>query len=382
MSISSDEKHFQLILPEETTDISLPNSLEDDMATNIDVSLAALSDKNRKEYEATLAMWSIYCKSNNNADHNFELKLVITFLTNNSWSFNTKRTRLSHIRKYAQILSVSDKDNSFNWQYNYERLKILKPSALGENTTVASKTALTNNQAYKVFDAIDGNSNKDTRDRSIMALMLLCGLRASEVISLKWDNIHYNNASIFIHLGKGNKSANIPMLGDTRYLLLEWQAKQSDSGIYDYVVCSISRGDTCGKPHKTTTRIISTLCKTISDRTGFIFRPHDTRRTMITTLLNNGANVHDVQKIARHSNGETTLRYAQQKDARELGSTLNDKMSYGDVMGAQKHTENGRYWECSLGHNFTAVNPTKCPICGITDISHQISMFDDYDIKK
>ncbi|MCD4685054.1 MAG: tyrosine-type recombinase/integrase, partial [Anaerolineae bacterium] len=46
------------------------------------------------------------------------------------------------------------------------------------------------------------------------------------------------------------------------------------------------------------------------------FSPHDARRTLITELLANGTPLADAQAQAGHSQGSTTLRYAQAADAR------------------------------------------------------------------
>lgn len=56
--------------------------------------------------------------------------------------------------------------------------------------------------------------------------------------------------------------------------------------------------------------------------------PHDARRTVITNLLNNGASVSDVQFVAGHANPQTTLNYAQVKDANEVAGRIRKKLGY------------------------------------------------------
>ncbi len=48
-----------------------------------------------------------------------------------------------------------------------------------------------------------------------------------------------------------------------------------------------------------------------------IFSPHDARCTLITELLRTGTPLADAQAQAGHSQGQTTLHYAQAADARQ-----------------------------------------------------------------
>jgi len=53
-----------------------------------------------------------------------------------------------------------------------------------------------------------GYTRKGARDRAIILLMLLCGLRAEEVCSLTWGDIGQSRATI---LGKGNKKRSVDL---------------------------------------------------------------------------------------------------------------------------------------------------------------------------
>lgn len=370
-------KELALLNASNSPDTELSLDFIQVLAENIEVALSTLSDKNRKQYESTLSMWSDYNTPTHDYDHDFDLIRVRNFLTNPDWSFNTRKTRLAHLRKYAEILALSDKDNLYNFGYNYGRLNLLKPKSLGGKKSVIKHKALTNKQVYTVFDSLVTDNNSDTRNRAILGLMLLAGLRSNEIVNLLWEDVDIKGKLIFVRDGKGNKSAHIPMLGDLHIILRLWQEKQRLSGDYDYVVCIVWRSDALGRNKKCTTRVIQVLTDKISDRTGVHFNPHDTRRTAITALISSGASVAEVRDFARHSSGETTLRYAQKSIASTLGRKLRDKLKYGDVLGVFEHPENTRYWECISGHGFHATNPKTCPKCGSDRLSHQESMFDD-----
>lgn len=312
--------------------------------TNIRISLGALSAKNRKEYQKTFEFWTTFCVSQNHDKHDFELGMVEKFLTDNSWSFNTRKTRLAHLRKYAEILAASDSDNALGFGFNFGRLGLLKPKALGGKKVVNDGKALTRRQVYKLFDAWHGNKNKNIRNRAILGLMILSGLRSSEVVSLKWTDIDYDNYRIFIRDGKGEKSEYVPILGDLAYLLQEWHIAQGANGFYEYICSQIYRSDKISDDKKCTTRIVSTIISDTTMLVDFTFKPHDTRRTAITLMLDDGASVADTQHFARHSSGETTLIYAKKSTVTSLSHKLNDVIKFGDVMGSKNHTKNGRVW--------------------------------------
>lgn len=365
------------IIPTNPNPLNLPNSFLSDFQENIFLGLSSLNDKNEEEYKSTYRMWSGFSWSIHNNPANLDPIHVFDYLTDNSWSFSTRSVRLAHLRKYAEIIALTDNDNEHGYASNWERLKLIKPKALGGEKNVLEKTILSRRQIYTVFDAWQGESNKNTRNRAILGLMLLAGLRSSEIISLRWKDIDFKKGTIFISEGKGGKSAHIPTLADLPKLLSEWNTVQNATDNYDFVCVHIFRSDKIANNSPVSTYTISKLCKDTQFLTGIKFNPHDARRTAITELLSNGATLPETRDFARHASGQTTMLYAAPSDATTLGKSLADKLSYGDVLGATGHSEKGRYWECGFNHSFFAHEPEKCPICGNVELTHQISMFDD-----
>lgn len=356
--------------------VALHEGFQKTLTENIEVALGGLSPKNRKEYEATLRMWSDFAHEQGLDQLNFDLICVKSFLTENAWSHNTRKVRLAHLRKFAELLALADDDNRYGYQSSFGRLALLKPKALGGKKVVHKSKELRHKEIYRVFDSYAGDSNKEKRNRAILGLMFLAGLRASEIVALKWENVDFDNRTLFIFEGKGEKSAHIPMLGDLYRILHEWLCCSDDNQATTYVICWITRGDNLRGVKKLSTKIINNLTKEIAEKTGISFRPHDARRTIIGELIRQGASIAEARDFARHSSGETTLRYAKKHDASKLGSRLYQKLKYGDVLGDMKADEQARYWECGNKHKFHAINPIECPKCYDTNLSFQTSLFD------
>lgn len=343
---------------------------------NITIALETLSYKNEREYKATYTMWQEYNLFNGNSSLNFDLVLVKNFLTDNNWSFNTRKTRLAHLRKYSELLALSDKNNEYNFAYNFSRFKLLKPKTLGGSKNVATKHILSPREVFAIFDSVVGDSNKNTRNRALLGLLVIAGLRASEVVNLKWKHIDYKPKTLFVFEGKGEKSANVPMLGSLPYFLKQWQIQQAKHGQYEYVCSEVFRSDKIATDKLCTTRIINSLCKKVTKETGITIKPHDLRRTAITSLLDGGASVPQTRDFARHESGETTLIYAAKNDAVALRHTLHNKMEYADVYGDVQPSDNTRSFECDCGHIFVSIDGELCPKCLSENISHQTNMFD------
>ncbi len=368
-------KNSELLITKDDVDLSDADFRR--FGENTLTAMRSLSDKNSYEYMRTLRYWQDFCKPLNIHALDFDLPSVEKFLTENTWSHNTRRTRLAHLKKFSSILAASDTNTDSLYKLNHIRLGFIKSKNLGGEKQVLKTRSLTHRDIFALFAATDDISNTGTRDKAILGLMILGGLRACEIVSLKWEHIEWKTDKLFIHEGKGEKSEFVPMLGDLPILLARWSRLQSDGFSYQYVVSSIDRHDNISKDKLCTTRVISSLCSKLSKITNIEFKPHDTRRTAITLLLRDGADISNVKAFARHKNEATTLHYAKPLAAEKLGRKLNDVIKFGNVLPVENSDLDARYFECGFGHSFRAQNPTECPKCGSVDLSHQITMFDD-----
>lgn len=141
------------------------------------------------------------------------------------------------------------------------------------------------------------------RDMAIICLFLGAGLRVSELVSLKTDNIDLRNQLIKIHR-KGDKEQILPinsMVSDSlkKYLKIRPNV--------DYYTCFISKR---GGPIKANSvyhlvKKYLLLADINKDKMGC----HILRHTFCTALLNKGVNLVAIQELAGHKNLETTRKY-------------------------------------------------------------------------
>ena len=145
------------------------------------------------------------------------------------------------------------------------------------------------------------------RDISIVALMLLCGLRASETISIRIDDIDLIERRIRIR-GKGNKERVLPLPDQIiemlqKYLTLERPAKcKTDIA---FVVLQGKR-----RCHPMRYSGLRSLFRYKRNKSTVLnANPHRFRHVFGASMARSGVHLPILQKMMGHSDGKSTLQY-------------------------------------------------------------------------
>jgi integrase len=277
-------------------------------------------------YRQTYNLWRSFCIDNLLSPLDLTPACVLDFLTSHKTTKATRQRQLSALRKLAQMAYVLTPDD--NTRRIYEGLKIIKAPAPDENSVAQERTrrALTPAQADKMLRQWDDESIAGRRNRALVAVLLLGGVRRSEAAALRWSDVDFENGVLHIRHGKGDKSRDVPLAGDYALdSLRAWQMAQPAD--YQYVFTPMERGDRCGKDKAITGTDVYRIWIVTAGVADVESKPHDARRTFITEALATGTPISTVQSIAGHARGETTLRYAQSVDARYARKEL--KLRYG-----------------------------------------------------
>ena len=143
----------------------------------------------------------------------------------------------------------------------------------------------------------------DIRDAAILSLLYGCGLRRAELVALDMANYKMEEQELVIR-GKGNKQRAVP-LGSARPALAAWLAvRGQESGPLFWGLGNRNRGQ------RLTDQAIYNMVRQRARQAGVKkLSPHDFRRTFVGDLLDAGADIVTVQKMAGHASPATTSRY-------------------------------------------------------------------------
>ena len=182
------------------------------------------------------------------------------------------------------------------------------------NREEGSTLAFSKAQARKMLDAPPSNTLAGLRDRALLSVGLQVGLRRAEIAALTVGDLHQNRGFDALRLvrkgGRRDALAIHPQAAQRIRAYLEFAGHGAD---HDAPLFRPVRGN--AKPHDPTgrmdpdavDRVVRKYAASIGLDRGY--SAHSMRATFITTALENGAQLEDVQKAAGHRDPSTTKLY-------------------------------------------------------------------------
>ncbi len=182
------------------------------------------------------------------------------------------------------------------------------------NREEGSTLAFSKAQARKLLDAPAEGTLAGLRDRAILSVGLQVGLRRAEIAALRVGDLHQNRGFDALRLTrKGGRRDALAINPQTATRIRAYLARGGHGVEHDGPLFRPLRGN--GKPHDPAGRLdpdtIDRLVRKYSARIGLArgYSAHSMRATFITTALENGAQLEDVQKAAGHRDPSTTKLY-------------------------------------------------------------------------
>lgn len=192
----------------------------------------------------------------------------------------------------------------FNWCIRREYYNKVNPASMAKlKENNYREVRLHKDQIHILIDTAYGISDNLGR---VVSMALMTGMRKKEILSLEWNEVHFNSSIILLSAGKtkSKKARVIPLVGDLRTLLIEIQCGQQNVDGYVFA------GYTADILRKQWQKLLKQVeFNRIKDGTPLHF--HDLRHIYAQALLDQGVGLEDIQSLLGHEDISTTQkRYA------------------------------------------------------------------------
>ena len=176
-------------------------------------------------------------------------------------------------------------------------------------STLPRGRALTAGELRALFSAVAEDARPATRarDAALLAVLYGAGVRRAEAVGLDVADFDPETGALTIRRGKGNKARTMYATNGARDALAAWLlVRSSEPGP---LFAPVGKAGRIVLRRLTPESVLDRL-QALAKRAGISrFSPHDMRRSFISDLLDNGADLAVVQAMAGHANPATTARY-------------------------------------------------------------------------
>lgn len=240
------------------------------------------------------------------------------------WLKSIQKEHLYQVNEADVFAYVAQKHSSSKATSANRRMTVLKrfyqlafrQNLISQNPCIKLRAAkqasripktLSEQQVEALLHAPEDHTALGLRDRTMLELLYACGLRVSELISLRSIDVSLNDGVLRI-TGKGNKTRLVPF-GELARSWLERYLKEGRAGILagknDDALFITARGTAM------TRQMFWVLIKKYALRAGIqmTLSPHTLRHAFATHLLNHGADLRVVQLLLGHADISTTQIY-------------------------------------------------------------------------
>ena len=241
------------------------------------------------------------------------------------YSRMTEKSYLSIIRSFIKselnprdfLLKYSDKSRSY-MRSAYFALKFFHENVLNqkfdEKIPLAKNKGklpivLNKDEIIKMFE-----STMNLKHKLVLMFLYYSGIRANELVNLKWEDIDFQRGTIHLKTAKGDKE-RVVFFHEKLKSFIEYFNLKKDGFVF------LSN---FGKKYNE--RTVQNIVKNASRKAGIGKKatPHILRHSFATHLLEGGADIRHIQKLLGHSNLQTTQIYTHvaNKDIKKLAELL------------------------------------------------------------
>ena len=182
-------------------------------------------------------------------------------------------------------------------------------------------TVLSVEEVKRILESVDLSTPEGHRNRAILEVLYSCGLRVSEVVSLRISDLFLEDSFIRV-IGKGDKQRLVP-IGEPAAQAVQLylsQTRRAFASKKDEDILFLNR-----RGGKLSRQMVFLIIKRQCEAAGITkeISPHTFRHSFATHLVENGADLRAVQQMLGHESILTTEIYTH-IDSRKWQRTILD----------------------------------------------------------
>jgi integrase/recombinase XerD len=289
--------------------------------------------ESKKGYEIFLRLEKSLSQNSVSAYVN-DINKLISFVEEHYSSSTPATLKLVQLRKFVEWMSgkgVSPRTQartisgvkSFYKFLLIEEIVGHDPTTLLESPKIGRKLpdVLTDEEINKLIDSVDLAKPEGLRNKAILETLYSCGLRVSELVSLRLSNLHFEQEFIKIS-GKGEKERLVPIskraMDDIKKYIVGYRKKLKIDKSSENILFLNRRG------RKLSRVMIFTIIKNLGAKIKLekSISPHTFRHSFASALVQGGADLRAVQEMLGHESILTTEIYTH-LDKEFLKETVN-----------------------------------------------------------
>lgn len=267
----------------------------------------SLSDNSVAAYQHDIELFMQYLKGINssmslNDISQDNIESFLSYLYELGFSASSQARILSGIKKFYKYVIQ-------------EKLVTENPTELISSPNLGRHLpdVLSYEEISAMIDCIDLSHPQGHRNKAIIEVLYACGLRVSELVTLKISNIYWNDEFIRV-FGKGNKERLVPISKST---LKSIELYVNGERLHQPI--NMKHTDTLfvnRRGNALSRQMIFMIIKDLAEKAGIKknIGPHTLRHSFATHLLEGGADLRAVQQMLGHASINTTEIYTHISD--------------------------------------------------------------------
>ena len=257
--------------------------------------------------EKVLVDFFYYLKQNNiNSIENIEIQNIYNFVN----SINNQRYSKSTIYQVKYKLKKFFQYLYDNRKYKFSGIDIFPKIAKFERSKLPSYYTI--DEINKILEQVDRNTKRGKRDFAILLLAIVYGLRNSDIVHLKKDNILWNENKIELIQHKTKKLLELPLIENVKYALLDYLKNARPNIDTPYVFLPTKAPYTYidmknySSLYKSAEQYIKKAGIDIENRKKGL---HSLRHSLASNMLKNNIEISTISGILGHSSLDVTNIY-------------------------------------------------------------------------